>query len=39
MRTEPNFPLAAERPWREQRKRVGKISAGMMNVRVFGPET
>lgn len=36
-RTLPSFPLAAEIPWQVQRYRVGKASAGRMNVVVFGP--
>ena len=35
--TEPSFPHAAEMPWQVQRYRVGKISAGRMNVIVFAP--
>lgn len=34
----PNSPAAAETPWQKQRYVVGKISAGIMKVRVFAPK-
>jgi hypothetical protein len=33
----PTFPAAAEMPWQVVRKRVGKTSAGVMNVVALGP--
>lgn len=36
-RTLPSLPLAAEIPWQVHRYRVGKASAGRMNVVVLGP--
>lgn len=37
-RTLPSLPLAAEIPWQVQRYRVGKDSAGRINVVVLGPK-
>ena len=34
----PTFPAAAEMPWPKPRTRVGKTSAGMMNVVALGPK-
>ena len=34
----PSFPTAADMPWHVVRKCVGNISAGTMNVVVFGPK-
>lgn len=33
----PILPAAAEIPWQMQRYEVGKISAGIMKVKVFAP--
>lgn len=35
--TAPSLPKPAEMPWPVERTRVGKISAGVMNVVALGP--